>query len=39
MDNNALSIRMLGGFSIRLGDMEINGADNRSKKYGCCWPI
>lgn len=32
MDNNALSIRMLGGFSIRLGDMEINGADNRSKK-------
>lgn len=32
MDCGALDIRMLGGFSISLGDREINDGDNRSKK-------
>jgi DNA-binding SARP family transcriptional activator len=32
MENGSLSIRMLGGFSLRLGDKEINDSDNRSKK-------
>jgi DNA-binding SARP family transcriptional activator len=32
MGDGSLGIRMLGGFSISLGDKEINDGDNRSKK-------
>ena len=32
MEDNILQVRMLGSFSIRLGEQEINDSDNRSKK-------
>lgn len=32
MESGSLDIRMLGGFSIRMDDKEINDGDNRSKK-------
>jgi hypothetical protein len=35
METPDLQVRMLGGFSIRLGGKEINDSDNRSGKSGC----
>ena len=32
MEDNILQVRMLGSFSIRMGEQEINDSDNRSKK-------
>ena len=32
VNGQTLRVQMLGGFSIRLGDREINDSDNRSKK-------
>ena len=32
METPDLQVRMLGGFSLRLGDREINDGDNRSRK-------
>ena len=32
MENSGYQVRMLGTFSIRKGDQEINDGDNRSRK-------
>ena len=32
MNEQTIRVQMLGGFSLRLGDREINDSDNRSKK-------